>query len=185
MSCLIAAASIPLTSSVDIVTEGNSSGMNAVLRSHKLGGAPAEGPGRLGSRCNSSNIVKGREKGVGCSARRVSAPPARGFSSRADAHKGRGMGTVGEAGAPYPEAFNLQKKEKKSVASFFSSPQMCKNSHLPCICAMLDKARIRWAGKPGVAPSFPRDTLPQTDPISPTLYLLQDNQKTELSIISS
>lgn len=94
------------------------------------------------------------------------------------------MGTVGEAGAPYPEAFNLQKKEKKSVASFFSSPQMCKNSHQPFICAMLDKARIRWAGKPGVAPSFPRDTLPQTGPISPTLYLLQDNQKTELSIVS-
>lgn len=123
MSCLIAAASIPLTSSVDIVTEGNSSGMNAVLRSHKLGGAPAEGPGRLGSRCNSSNIVKGREKGVGCSARQVSAPPARGFSSRADAHKGRGMGTVGEAGAPYPEAFNLQKKEKKKcgIIFFFST----------------------------------------------------------------
>lgn len=35
-----------------------------------------------------------------------------------------------------------------------------------------------------VLPLHSRDTLPQTGPISPTLYLLKDNQKTELSILS-
>lgn len=63
MSCLIATATILLTSSVDIIMEGNSSSMNTVLRSHKLDGAPAEEPRRLGSTCNSNNIVKGRGGG--------------------------------------------------------------------------------------------------------------------------
>lgn len=98
--------------------------------------------------------------------------------------KGEGWGQCGEAGAPYPEAFNLQRKGKKKVWHHFFL--LHKRAKIPT-CLLFVQC---WT-KPGsggqaslVLPLHSRDTLPQTGPISPTLYLLKDNQKTELSILS-